>query len=69
MSKSDENNPKVNKDLKGFNLKIDSFGEIKSNISIEDINSFLNKNVDDKKLKDREDIDDLKKKKDPENEE
>ncbi|MEQ8238237.1 MAG: hypothetical protein RIA69_03450 [Cyclobacteriaceae bacterium] len=69
MSKSDEKNPKVNKDLEGFNLKIDSFGEIKSNISIEDINTFLNKNVDDKKLKDRDDIDNLKEKKDSENEE
>ncbi len=53
--------PKVNPELEGFNIEIDSFGEIKSSLNIEDINSFLNKNVEDKKLKDRHDIDDLKK--------
>ena len=55
-----EKNPKVNPELEGFNIKIDSFGEIKSSLDIEDINSFLNKNVEDKKLKDRDDIQDLK---------
>ena len=53
--------PKVNSELEGFNIEIDSFGEIKSSLNIEDINSFLNKNVEDKKLKDRHDIDELKK--------
>jgi hypothetical protein len=52
---------KVHKDLDGFELKVDAFGEIKSNIEIDKINKFLNQNVEDKKLKDREDIDDLKK--------
>ncbi len=52
-----EKKPKVNKDLKGFDIEIDSFGEIKSSMKIDEINKFLNKNVDDKKLKDREDID------------
>jgi hypothetical protein len=64
MSKSDNEKPKVNKELEGFNLKVDSFGEIKSNISIDDINSFLNKNVSDKKLKDRDKSDRLKGKSD-----
>ncbi|MFT7234028.1 MAG: hypothetical protein ACI8TA_003257 [Cyclobacteriaceae bacterium] len=53
--------PKVNKDLDGFDIVIDSFGEIKASMSIDDINKFLNKNVDDKKLRDRDDIDELKK--------
>jgi hypothetical protein len=57
--------PKVNSELEGFNIEIDSFGEIKSSLNIEDINSFLNKNVEDKKLKDRHDIDELKKGKKP----
>lgn len=57
--------PKVNPDLDGFNIEIDSFGEIKSSLNIEDINAFLNKNVEDKKLKDRPDIDELKKGKKP----
>ncbi|GHB47749.1 hypothetical protein [Mongoliitalea lutea] len=55
-----EENPKVHKDLEGFKMSINSFGEISSSFSIEKLNEFLNKNVEDKKLKDREDIDDIK---------
>jgi len=51
---------KVHKDLDGLDLNVDSFGEIKSSMPIDQINQFLNKNVEDKKLKDREDIDELK---------
>ena len=56
--KPDKNkkNPKVNPALEGFELRVDSFGEIKSNLSIDKINEFLNKNVDDKKLRDRDDL-------------
>ena len=56
--KPDKNkkNPKVNPELEGFDVRIDSFGEIKSNLNIDKINEFLNKNVDDKKLRDREDL-------------
>ncbi len=64
MSKQENaksNKPRINKDLEGFDISIDSFGEIKSSMSIDDINKFLNKNVDDKKLRDRDDIEDLKK--------
>lgn len=53
--------PRVHKDLQGFDIEIDSFGEIKSNMNIEKINEFLNENVDDKKLAEREDYDDMKK--------
>ena len=53
--------PKVHKDLQGFEMSIDSFGEIKSNMNIEKINEFLNKNVTDKKLEDREEEDEPKK--------
>lgn len=53
--------PRVHKDLQGFDIEIDSFGEIKSNMNIEKINEFLNKNVDDKKLAEREDYDQMKK--------
>ena len=52
--------PKVNEELEGFDINIDPFGEIKSSLSIDRINQFLNKNVEDKKLKDREDIEDWK---------
>lgn len=43
--------PKVHKDLAGFDIEINSFGEIKTSLSIERLNEFLNKNVDDKKLR------------------
>ena len=48
--------PKVNPELDGFNIKIDTFGEIQTNYDIDKINKFLNKHVDDKKLRDRDDI-------------
>lgn len=53
--------PKVNPDLEGFDIKIDSFGEISSTYDIDKINEFLNRQVDDKKLRDRDDLDQLKK--------
>ena len=56
-------NPKVNEELQGFDIKIDTFGEIKSTMSIDDINKFLNKNVDDKKLRDRDDLEFIQDKK------
>jgi len=50
--------PKVAEELEGLELKVDSFGEIHNSLSIDKINDFLNKNVDDKKLRDRDDLDD-----------
>lgn len=58
MSKKEK--AKVHKDLEGLDLRVDSFGEIKSNMPIDKLNKFLNKNVEDKKLKDRDDLDELK---------
>ena len=52
--------PRVHKDLDGLEVEIDTFGEIHSNMNIEKINEFLNKNVDDKKLEEREDYDEIK---------
>ena len=49
--------PKVNPELDGFDIKIDTFGEIKTNYDIDKINKFLNRHVDDKKLRDRDDVD------------
>lgn len=51
MSKPKKDAPKVHKDLEGFDIKIDKFGEIKGNLNIDKINAFLDKNLDDKKLK------------------
>lgn len=47
--------PKVNPELEGFDISINSFGEIKSNYDLDKLNEFLNNNVDDKKLRDRTD--------------
>ncbi len=57
--------PKVNEELQGFDIKIDTFGEIKSTMSIDQINKFLNKNVDDKKLRDRDDLEFIQEKNKP----
>ncbi len=45
--------PRVHKDLNGFDIQINSFGEIQMSYDIEKINQFLNKTVDDKKLRNR----------------
>ncbi|MDF2156808.1 hypothetical protein [Algoriphagus sp. CAU 1675] len=55
--KKKSEDPKVHEELKGFKMEIDSFGEISSTFPIDKINEFLNKNVEDKKLKDRDDLD------------
>lgn len=52
--------PRVHKDLQGLDITIDQFGEIKANMNIEKLNEFLDKNVDDKKLAERDDYEDLK---------
>jgi hypothetical protein len=53
--------PRVHKELEGFEVSIDQFGELKSNMDIEKLNAFLDKNVEDKKLAERDDYEELKK--------
>lgn len=53
--------PKVHKELEGFDIRINSFGEITSTFDMDKINEFLNRNVEDKKLKDRDDLPGVKK--------
>ena len=55
--KKEKKQPKVHSELEGFDIKINAQGEIESTHSIDDLNKFLDKNVVDKKLKDREDLD------------
>ncbi|HEV7348818.1 hypothetical protein [Telluribacter sp.] len=56
-NEKDENErPRVHKDLEGFDIQINTFGEINTSYDMDKINEFLNKNVDDKKLRDRNDI-------------
>jgi len=51
---TEDEKPRVHPELEGFDVKNNSFGEIISTHEIEKINEFLNKNVVDKKLKDRD---------------
>ncbi len=45
-----EGNPEVHDELKGFDIKINEFGEIVSNFNVDKINGFLDENVEDKKF-------------------
>ncbi len=45
-----EGKPEVHEDLKGFNIKINEFGKIVSNLEVDELNDFLDENVADKKL-------------------
>ena len=48
--------PEVHKDLTGFNIKVNEFGQIITNVKVDKLNNFLNENVADKKLVDRTDV-------------
>lgn len=52
---------RVHRDLDGLEVSINQFGELKTNMNIEKINEFLDKNVDDKKLEERVDYEEIKK--------
>ncbi len=52
---------RVHPDLDGLEVSINQFGELKTNMNIEKINEFLDKNVDDKKFEERIDYEDIKK--------
>ena len=52
--KTDKEKPDVHEDLKDFEIKINEFGEITTNVDVSKLNDFLDKNVDDKKLKEKE---------------
>ena len=46
--------PIVHEELEGFDIKVNEFGEIQGNYNIDQLNDFLNKNVEDKKLKEKD---------------
>jgi len=52
--KPQKGKPEVHDDLKGFDIKINEFGEITSNVKVDQLNEFLDDNVEDKKLTDRD---------------
>jgi hypothetical protein len=49
--KGKKKKPDVHKNLEGFEIHINEFGEIVSNLNVERLNQFLNETVEDKKLK------------------
>jgi len=46
--------PAVHEELKGFDIKINEFGVMETSYQIDKLNEFLNENVEDKKLTDRQ---------------
>ena len=49
--KNEEEKPDVHDELKGFDIWINEFGEIISNLEVDKLNDFLDDQVDDKKLR------------------
>ncbi len=66
--KPQEGKPQVHKDLDGLEVTVNEFGQIIVNRSNDELNDFLNKEVDDKKLRDREDLDFIQNKNEEDNE-
>jgi len=58
--KSKTGKPQLHKELEGFEMSINEFGEIKSTMDIQKVNEFLNRHVDDKKFLERDDQDVIK---------
>ncbi len=46
--------PEVHEELSGFDIRINEFGEIVSNFEVDQLNEFLDENVEDKKLKEQD---------------
>jgi hypothetical protein len=52
MAEKKKSDKKVKK-IERLNMGINEFGELTSNINLDEINSFLNNNVEDKKLNEK----------------
>lgn len=48
-------NAKVHNDLEGFDIKINPFGELQSNINVDKINDFLDQNLTESPQKEEKD--------------
>jgi len=46
--------PEVHEELEGFNIRVNEFGEIVTNVGINRLNEFLDEKVKDKKLTDEQ---------------
>ncbi len=51
--KPQKGKPEVHKQLEGFDIRINEFGEIITSFEVDKLNAFLNENVEDKKLRGR----------------
>lgn len=54
---SEEEQAKLHPDLQGFNISLDPFGRVETNMNLDNINSFLNRNLRDRKLDEKMDRD------------
>jgi hypothetical protein len=64
--KKKEEEAGLHDELKGFDIKLDSFGRIETNMNLDNLNSFLNRHLRDRKLEEKITKDE-KEKKEPEN--
>ncbi len=48
--KPEEEQAKLHPELQGFNIRLDPFGRVETNMNLENVNSFLNVNLRDRKL-------------------
>lgn len=46
--------PEVHQELEGFEIKVNEFGQIEGSNEVEELNSFLNGKISDKKLNQEE---------------
>ena len=53
--KDPDSKPKVHPELEGFDIEVNSFGEVRVNYDLDKLNEFLDRNVPDKKFKERTD--------------
>jgi hypothetical protein len=53
----EEEQAKLHPDLQGFNISLDPFGRVETNMNLDNVNSFLNRNLRDRKLDEKIDRD------------
>ena len=52
--KSKDDQGKTKKDVESLEMNLDQFGNLKSSVSIDKLNAFLDENLEDKKLKEEQ---------------
>lgn len=52
--KSEVTRKNLHKDLQGFDIQLNAFGQIETTIQLEDLNTFLNTHLPDRKLNNSE---------------